>query len=366
MVNVASLVKFSNTGLNVGDWSYFSYLQSVPDYLPLNNATTSYLQASYPALAALLPTQFKLVLTSNTAVTFPAAVQWYTVAYGNGIWVAGSYTTSNTARSTDNGSTWSAGGTIAAGAARGLAYGAGFFFATSGGTNHASSPDGVTWTARTTPVSVTGIVFGGGIFAAVGANTAASSLDGITWTTRTIPAGSWDTITYGNGTFVAIDRSGGSVTTVVTSVDGVNWISRSLPNAVSCYSITYGNGIFLLLPYNAATTVYTSPDGITWTARSSTNHGVQNFVTFGNGVFAAYASSAVYISTDGTTWAATAAASPFSGSGAIGAGAGGVFVAVNNANSVTNLRFSAEVSTTVFTLPVVPPVTGTYSYVRAT
>lgn len=368
MVNATALVNFGNgTGLEIGDWTYSTYARSAPNYLPLNNATTTYLQASYPALSALLSDNYKLRLLSNATVTFPSAIQWYSVAYGGGVWVSGAYTSGVTARSTDNAATWSAGGTIAAGAARGLAYGAGLFFATSGGTNHASSPDGVTWTARTTPVSVTGVAFGGGIFAAVGVNVACSSTDGITWTTRTIPVGNWDTITYGGGLFVAIDRSGGAgVTTVVTSPDGINWTSRSLPNAVVCYSITYGNGIFLLLPYNAATTVYTSPDGITWTYRTSTYHGVQNFVTFGNGVFGAYASNAIYISTDGITWAGTTAASPFTGSGAIGYGTGGVFVAVNNANNVNNLRFSAEVSTTVFTLPVVTPVTGTLTYVRAT
>lgn len=367
MVNATALVNFGNgTGLEIGDWTYSTYLRSAPNYLPLNNASTTYLQASYPALSALLPNNYKLQLLSNATVTFPAAVQWYSIAYGAGTWVAGSYTTSNTARSTDNGATWSAGGANV-GAARGLAYGAGLFFGTTGGTNHSSSPDGVTWTTRTTPVSVTGVAYGGGIFAAVGTNTAASSTDGITWTTRTIPAGAWDTITYGGGLFVAIDRSGGAgVNIVVTSPDGINWTSRSLPNSVVCYSITYGNGIFLLLPYNAATTVYTSPDGITWTNRTSTYHGVQNFVTFGNGVFAAYATSTIYISTDGTTWYSATAASPFTGTGAIGYGTGGVFVAVNNANNVTNLRFSAEVSTTVFTLPVVTPVTGTFTYIRAT
>ena len=365
MVNATALVNFGNgTGLEIGDWTYSTYLRSAPNYLPLNNASTSYLQASYPALVALLPTQFKMFLTSNTTVTFPAAVQWYTVAYGGGVWVAGSYTTGDTARSTNNAATWSAGGANI-GSSRGMAYGAGLFFSTSGGTSHSSSPDGVTWTTRTTPVSVTGVAFGGGIFAAVGSNAACSSTDGITWTTRTIPTGDWGAITYGGGLFVAIDRTGGAgVTTVVTSPDGINWTSRSLPNAVVCYSITYGNGIFLLIP-STSTTVYTSPDGITWTNRTSTNHGNSAYVTFGDGVFGAYASSTLYISTDGITWALTSA-SPFTGSGNIGYGTGGVFVAVNNANNVTNLRFIAAISTTNFYLPVVTPVTGTFTYIRAT
>lgn len=356
-------------GLVVGDWIYSIYQRSAPEYLPLNSTAVTYLQASYPALAAVLPTQFKLVVPSNSTVAFPSSTQWYCAAYGNGIWVAGSYTLGVTARSTDNAITWSAGGTIAAGAARGLAYGAGLFFAASGSTAHASSPDGVTWTARTTPISVSGVAFGGGIFAAVGTNNAVSSTDGITWTTRTIPAGAWDTIIYGGGMFVAIDRVGGvGASGVVTSTNGIDWVYRAFSSTYVTYDIAYGNGMFVIMPYNGPTLVITSTDGITWTAKSSTFHSTFNKIAFGGGVFASFSSNggAIYTSIDGVSWTGTASAGGFAGTGNMAYGTGGVFVVTNNNNTVTNFRFSAEISTTVFYLPVITALTNTFTYVKAT
>jgi uncharacterized phage protein gp47/JayE len=51
--------------------------------------------------------------------------------------------------------------------------------------------------------------------------------DGITWTVRTSAADLfWNSITYGNGLFVAVSSSG-TGNRVMTSPDGINWTSRT-------------------------------------------------------------------------------------------------------------------------------------------
>ena len=91
------------------------------------------------------------------------------------------------------------------------------------------------------------------------------------WTARTLPSSaSWNSVTYGNGVFVAV----ASGTAAATSPDGITWTARTLPSSASWYSVTYGNGVFVavaqgsavaantlnILPYNTATQFITPPD----------------------------------------------------------------------------------------------------------
>lgn len=76
------------------------------------------------------------------------------------------------------------------------------------------------------------MTFGNGKFVAVaqsGSNTrAAYSTNGSTWTLGSgIPANSWESVTYGNGTFVAVAKTG-TGNRVATSTDGINWSAQSL------------------------------------------------------------------------------------------------------------------------------------------
>ena len=54
---------------------------------------------------------------------------------------------------------------------------------------------------------------------------------GVEWTIRTSAADIWwESVTYGNGLFVAVSRNGtGTGTNVMTSPDGITWTSQTPP-----------------------------------------------------------------------------------------------------------------------------------------
>jgi hypothetical protein len=123
-----------------------------------------------------------------------------------------------------------------------------------------TSTDAINWTARTSIVGAwQGVTYGNGMFVAVaedGDNRVATSPDGITWTART-PAevNAWQEVTYGNGIFVAV--ASGGTNRVMTSTDAINWTARtSIASAWS--SIVYGNGMFVAVASGDTTQVMTS------------------------------------------------------------------------------------------------------------
>jgi hypothetical protein len=73
-----------------------------------------------------------------------------------------------------------------------------------------------------------------------------TSPDGITWTLRTSAAdNSWLSVTYGNGLFVAVASGGSTGDRVMTSPDGTTCTSRTSAANNSWNSVTYGNGLFV-------------------------------------------------------------------------------------------------------------------------
>jgi hypothetical protein len=69
-----------------------------------------------------------------------------------------------------------------------------------------------------------------------------TSPDGVSWTVRT--SGTSNLlfgVAYGNGLFVAVGMSG----TILTSPDGVNWTARTSGTSNSLRGVTYGNGLFV-------------------------------------------------------------------------------------------------------------------------
>jgi hypothetical protein len=168
----------------------------------------------------------------------------------------------------------------------GVAFGAGVWVAV--GYNAATnapicmtSPDGVTWTARTlTGFGATDqalcVAFGNGLFVVgggtagggVGAARISTSADGITWTSRTpsgFTGGNVRAVGYStdNALWVAV----GSAGQMGSSVNGTAWTSRTSGTGVALTSIAVGRGIFAVAALDSG--IITSRDAITWTARTT-------------------------------------------------------------------------------------------------
>jgi len=181
-----------------------------------------------------------------------------------------------------------------------------------------TSPDGSTWTVRNSGPITTGgrggtttgastadlqaVTYGGGQFVVVGDNgTILTSPDGLTWTPRT--SGTNFTllaVTYGNGRFVAV----GSNDAVCTSPDGITWTARSAGLSANLFCVAYGANLFVMAG-GGAPGIYTSPDGVTWTLRQSLVW-LPRAMIFAEGRFMAVGrtvdNGAVITSPDGLTW----------------------------------------------------------------
>jgi hypothetical protein len=104
----------------------------------------------------------------------------------------------------------------------------------------------VTWTAADLgdeQLASVGVTYGNGLFVAVGKyGTILTSPDGVTWTART--SGTSDylrSVTYGNGLFVAVGEYG----TILTSPDGVTWTAQTSGTGNDLNGVAYGNGLFV-------------------------------------------------------------------------------------------------------------------------
>lgn len=200
---------------------------------------------------------------------------------------------------------------------RGITYGNGIFVAVStDGVNSRvmTSPDGITWTARTTPQQAwRSVAFGNGTFVAVatsGTNSRVmTSTDGITWNTRVSAAdNNWQSVTYGNSTFVAVAGSG-TGNRVMTSTDGTTWVARTSAADLNWVSVTYGGDKFVAVADNTQPVgtptagVMTSTDGTTWTSQPITQtSAVWTGVAYGGTTFVAVGTNAVMTSPDGVEW----------------------------------------------------------------
>ena len=198
---------------------------------------------------------------------------------------------------------------------------------------------GVTWTARTAVASNgwNSVTYGNGLFVAVGeVGIVMTSPDGSTWTARSAAeANWWNSVTYGNGLFVAVSWDG--TNRVMTSPDGITWTARSASVADTWQSITYGNGMFVAVSNTTNSYIMTSPDGITWTTRLTVSGADFLGATYGNGLFVVVTeagASGVYTSPDGITWTRRPSAS--STTSYLGVAYGnGTFVAVGSSGSTT-------------------------------
>ncbi|MBI3789937.1 MAG: hypothetical protein HY275_03565 [Gemmatimonadetes bacterium] len=197
----------------------------------------------------------------------------------------------------------------------GAAYGAGVYVVVGESNAIYTSPDGVTWTSRTSALTagatIYDVQFGGGQFVAVSFSAAEvqTSPDGITWTKRTTGLAGL-TLTHAlYSTRLSLWIIVGSDGKVRTSPDAITWTSRT-----TAFS---GGGFYALWLAESETTVVmvgqngqiaTSTDAITWTIRTDHPFGTNDVgcVARANGLFVAgggaIGSPIIATSSDGVAW----------------------------------------------------------------
>ena len=168
------------------------------------------------------------------------------------------------------------------------------------GTHVMTSPDGITWTTRTSAANNDwrDVAWGGPAgqekFVAVSGtgtnNRVMTSPDGITWTTRTSASNNyWNSVTWGGPagqeTFVAVSNTG-TGTRVMTSADGITWTTRTSAADNNWNSVTSGGTsgqerFVAVASTGTGTRVMSSADGITWTTRTSAFDGSWRAVGWG-------------------------------------------------------------------------------------
>jgi hypothetical protein len=191
----------------------------------------------------------------------------------------------------------------------------------------ATSPDGITWTAATSPFSdgrINGIVYGDGKLVAIGYGKMAYSTNGgTTWTPVAdcpfyVMSGenkydrSINDITYANDKFVAVGANG----IIAYSTNGITWTLANSAFQEDQYigdadleTVAWGNGVFVTgggFPAKMAT----SPDGITWTAVThgtfTISYGATSIIkkiVWGSNKFVATGiKGQMAYSSNGTTW----------------------------------------------------------------
>jgi hypothetical protein len=242
-----------------------------------------------------------------------------------------------------------------------VAYGSGTFVAVNGTGYAMTSSDGVTWTTPSLTPAVSSQVLdfrcvaygepgGSGLFVASGlgggdkTKRMATSPDGVTWTRRTTPDyfTNYYGAAWGNGTFVVVGQQFSAAAACLTSTDGITWSPQSgLNTSYSYNAVTYGNSKFVAV--GPSSIIMTSTDAVTWTQATAPASGkTLHSVTWSGDKFVAVgAGGTVWTSSDGTTWAAQSLSSPMSGQdwNAVTFGSG-VYVAVST-NGTTQQAMSS-------------------------
>ncbi|MBI5694010.1 MAG: hypothetical protein HZC55_28375 [Verrucomicrobia bacterium] len=269
------------------------------------------------AIAASVSAQGLTWTQRTTGVT--AGLQFTAAGYGGGKYAAvayGSGTTAGTFQSqvttSADGVTWTVVTLPTAPVVRDITYGGGLWVvpaerngADSGNTqNILTSPDGATWTARTTgagslwKVAHT-TVGGSSLFVAGGlpgsGQNSAFSADAITWTRVNIGAASEriSQLAAGGGVVVAAGQTGGQV---YRSTNGSSWTTVTLSglgaaNLVS--GLTFAGGEFVAgVSVGGSLRIYTSADGTTWTAGATISGAPAGFTASGLGASGAVTSGA--------------------------------------------------------------------------
>ena len=204
---------------------------------------------------AVSPTGFgNRAMYSTDGITwvssYPPDSYWVSVTYGAGRFVAVALSGTVKAMYSTDGITWSSSASLTLSNGRAITYGNGLFVAVfSSGGMVSTSNDGNIWTSRTSPVGDwQTAAYGDGMFVVLSASglpRAMSSPDGITWTARTATGdNNWQSVTFGYDRFVAVSNTG-SGPLVMVSYNGMDWQSRVGVSDPVWLAVTYGAGLFV-------------------------------------------------------------------------------------------------------------------------
>ncbi len=167
-----------------------------------------------------------------------------------------------------------------------------------------ASPALTSWTVAT-PLSPTGgwsdVAFGDGHWVAVGHDAdVAVSTDASTWTEYPVSSGSWQTITYADGEFVALSSVSAANEEMISS-NGVSWKAVTGPEG-PWTGITFGEGRFVAVGSHGQ--IATSTNGEQWAVPWFHKNYDLTAVTYGNDQFVAVdeALGATIVSSNGLVW----------------------------------------------------------------
>lgn len=250
--------------------------------------------------------------------TAAANSQWQAAAYGNGVFVAIGPQPANSVSFSADGATWTSASlsgisprywqSVWFANDRFIAFSNPLNLSDTGATM--SSTDGINWAPGILPAGSqwNSVAYGNGTYVAVsysGSNEVMTSTDGATWTPGTAPGLALRAVTFGNGTFVAVGALGAGGK-VITSTDGINWTLQAGAPVNDWKSVTYGDGLFVAVSADGAPTqIATSPDGVVWTQRPTPGPVLWDEVAFGGGSFVATGDAGGLMSSaDGISWVA--------------------------------------------------------------
>jgi hypothetical protein len=168
--------------------------------------------------------------------------------------------------------------------AQAVAYGAGRYVLVGNFMGYLTSTDAQTWSYMTLPDNpyCSDVIFANGRFVALGSLGAAyTSTDGLTWTKSTMGSSWWSScVAYGNGRYVVVRGD----SSCFYSTDGRIW--TGLPTAFGATTLEFANGQFV--GTDSSGVIYTSTDGTAWTKNSDTHSsfGLEH-LAYGNGQWVA-------------------------------------------------------------------------------
>lgn len=243
-----------------------------------------------------------------TARNMPSSASWSRLIWASeiGLWIAVAYN-SNKAATSPDGITWTARTLPAASLWAGLNWNGSLAVLIDNNNSRRvlTTSDGINWTAHTTALPSNAswdglewaVELGLWVTIASFSTKAATSPDGVTWTARTLPTNSyWREIAWSGALFVVTNYNP-AATTYLTSPDGINWTQRTVPVATKWGSVCWNDtrNLFCMVG-NGAISLF-SIDGLSWTQEPMDSSLAWYAVVWGHGagVFVAVADEATSI-----------------------------------------------------------------------